>query len=252
MSEEPMERVDTLREKLIERGGASREREVQDRMRQLHDYAAALGTIRAARGVFLLILVLSLLAHIAAYSAVRWGDVLAPKETLELQLASPATDTATVAVADPETAATFSNWYYLIELLLPLAEFLGQVSCVLLTLSFLFAALVCLSGGLGGVRGSISAFFWILVLLALLFPWGRWLGDAPGVVQIPGIYYTFDELRQLPGEFRGQLHEVLHYVRYIGYPVLGLLIALTANSRFARGCRLVRRHLESRLDVKSI
>lgn len=240
MSEQPTQKMPSAREQV----------DTTERLEELQDYSAALKTIRAARGVFLLILILSLLLHIGAYSAAHWGGVLAPLPEMEEQLAT-ATDASTVT-PDAETAKTFSNWYHSMSLLLPLTEFLGEVSCGLLTLSFLFSALVCLSGGLGGVRGNIAAFFWILVLMALLFPWGRWLGSAPNTVQIPGVYFTFDELCRLPAEFHTRLDQVLHYLRYLGYPLLALLIAFTGDRRYSRGYRLVQRHVESRMNVKGI
>jgi hypothetical protein len=96
------------------------------------------------------------------------------------------------------------------------------------------------------VRGCISAFFWTLVVLALLFPWGRWLGDAAGGLQVPGVYASFDELRNIPNSFTSTTQQVLHYARYLLYPVLVLFLLLVANSRFARGSRLVQRHLATR------
>ncbi|MFH0980631.1 MAG: hypothetical protein V2A79_03720 [Planctomycetota bacterium] len=240
MSEPPTERIESAPETTA-----------ADRVELLQDYSAALRTIRAARGVFLLILILSLLVHVGAYSAARWGNVLKPLEEIQRQLATPTSRAAVHVQPDAETAETFSSWYYLTQLVLPLAEFLGQVSCGLLTLSLLFAALVCLSGRMGGVRGSIAAFFWLLVLLALLFPWGRWLGHTLEAVQVPGVYFTFDELCRLPLEFRGPLDEGIHYMRYLGYPLLALLIAFTGDRRFSRAYRLVQHHLESRLNVKT-
>jgi hypothetical protein len=85
-------------------------------------------------------------------------------------------------------------------------------------------------------------------LLALLFPWARWLSGT----QIPGVYLTFTELTAFPRSFNGILPEVLAYVRFLGYPLLALIIVLVANGRYARGYRLVRRHLESRLQVRPI
>ena len=275
MSEQPIDRIVTAREQ--------RESDAE-RTEQLQDYSTALRSIRAARGVFLLILVLSLLVHVAAYSAAWWGQVLSPVSEVQEVPGTPGTEpgagvpsdaeTITAAAPHPETAVGGASaaeteadsaaggestgsggmWSYSLRLVLPLTEFLGQVSCGLLTLSFLIAVLVCLSGGLGGVRGSVSAFFWMLVLLALLFPWGRWLGGAPDaeVVQIPGVYYTFSELADLPTGFTRVTDHVLHYLRYLVYPVLALLIAFTGDRRFSRGYRLVQRHLESRLNIKKI
>jgi hypothetical protein len=224
------------------------------RLEQLQDYSAALGTIRAARGVFLLILVLSLLVHVAAYSAARWGHLLEPLTQLQEPRppSVPASTPAAKLASGAEKAPLYSIWYYVVESALPLAEFLGQVSCVLLAVSFLFAALVCLSGGLGGVRGSIAAFYWTLVLFVLLFPWGRWLATSPGAGQVPGVYYTVTQLRELSSVFPDRIQEVRHYLRFLGYPLLALLIILTADSRFRGGCRLVQRHLESCLRMRRI
>ena len=69
MSDKPIDRIVAAREQ--------REAETE-RTEQLQDYSAALRSIRAARGVFLIILVLSLLLHVAAYSTAWWGDVLSP------------------------------------------------------------------------------------------------------------------------------------------------------------------------------
>ncbi|UCG15600.1 MAG: hypothetical protein JSV19_09925 [Phycisphaerales bacterium] len=213
------------------------------------DYEAALRTVRSARGVFLVLLTLSLLVHVAAFCAVRWGHILTVVDAAEEEIAS--SDVSVIATGEPENAQNAADAKYmgtLLQTLLPLAEFIGQASCALLALCFLASGQICLAGGLGGVRGSLSAFFWMLVLLALLFPWGRWLSG----VQIPGVFLTFAELEDFSPDFDEPLHEVLSYVRFLGYPALALLIALVGDSRYARGYRLVRRHLEARLHVRPI
>jgi len=288
------------------------------------DYAGALRSISTARRLFLSLLVLSLLVHLAVYCSSRWLRVLAPTKVAQQDLASaapdgpgeqsadtpatvapgadtvpdgdpdetqPAADTTSGAdpadadadssetsgravplkpvgphesAASPAQMATLADehlaaaqgefaWvYYPIELVMPLAEFVGQVSCGALVLCYLLAANVALSGRLGGVRGSISAFFWMVVLLALLFPWDRWLGDLRGQVQVPGVYLAFDEVRDLPAEFPDVLTEVLHYLRYLGYPLLAFVIAAVGDRRYARGHRLAQRQIEARLNVRSV
>ncbi len=215
----------------------------------LRDYEGALRTIRGARGVFLLFLILSLLVHVAAFCAVRWGDVLGAAKTTESRIASTAPAEPESAGLEAEKAGRSAMVASLIELLLPLAEFVGQVSCALLALCFLASAQVCLAGGLGGVRGSLSAFFWMLVLLALLFPWERWFH---GEYQVPGVFLSFAELKDYTPEFSSRLTHVLSYVRFLGYPLLALLIAFVGDGRYGRGYRLVRRHLEARLQVRPI
>jgi hypothetical protein len=214
----------------------------------LRDFESALRTIRSARGVFVTLLVLSLLIHVTAFAAVRWGHVLEATQAVETGIAAAGAERVTETPEETEEVGNTAFVASLIELGLPLAEFIGQVSCALLAFCFLASAQVCLAGGLGGVRGSLSAFFWVLVMLALLFPWARWLSGT----QIPGVYLTFLELTQFPESFDRVLPEVLSYVRFLGYPLLALIIVLVANGRYSRGYRLVRRHLESRLQVRPI
>ncbi len=215
----------------------------------LRDYEGALRTVRGARGVFLLALILSLLTHMAAFCAVRWGGVLQAATTAESRLASTAPAEHESTELDGEKAGRSTMIASLIELLLPMAQFVGQISCGLLALCFLASAQVCLAGGLGGVRGSLSAFFWMLALLALLLPWAQWFH---GESQVPGVFVTFAELKNYKPEFPNLLTCVLSYARFLGYPALGLLIAFVGDSRYGRGYRLVRRHLEARLQVRPI
>lgn len=212
---------------------------------RLDDYAAALSTIRAGRSVFLLVLILSFVLNIGVYCAARWGKLIGPVDEgqtsrhVATEYDSPSTQ--------PTTAGTSAILSGTARLGLPLVEFLGPVCCALLALCYLLATNVFLVGGLGGVRGSVSAFFWILALMAFLFPWGRWFGEASGVPQIPGVYLSFDELLTMPSSFRDRTHEILHHIRHLGYPVLALMALLIADRRFASGYRQARRQLDSRL-----
>jgi len=211
------------------------------------DYSGAINAIRAARSIFVLLLVLSLLTHAGAYSMARWTDVLNGPGAAAADVTTPAAGEESAAensVRQAERALAA------IELGLPLTEFIGQVSCVALLLCYLLGANICLSGRLGGVRGSIAAFFWMLVLLALVFPWDRWLGPLRGQVQVPGVYLTSGEVESIPTGFASQIAEILHYVRFLGYPLLVFLIAIVADRRCARGFRLAQRQVEARLSVR--
>ena len=214
------------------------------------DYSGAIKTVRGARSVFLLLLILSLLAHIGIYCAARWTNVLQTTETVKAEIEAPSPEVAHGTIDLEEPVEELSRAYYAIELALPLTEFIGQISCGALLLCYLLAVNVALSGRLGGVRGSISAFFWTVVLLALLFPWDRWLGGLRDQIQVPGVYFSFAEIKDLPTEFAGKVVQVLHYVRFLGYPVLALIIALVGDRRYAKGFRLAQRQVEAHLNVK--
>ena len=76
--------------------------------------------------------------------------------------------------------------------------------------------------------------------------------DLRGQVQVPGVYLTMEEISSMPAEFDKPVPEVLHYVRFLGYPSLVLMIAFVADRRFARGYRLAQRRIAAKLDVRSI
>ncbi|MHC4063768.1 MAG: hypothetical protein ACYSUQ_06035 [Planctomycetota bacterium] len=213
------------------------------------DYAGAMRTISAARGLFLLLLILSLLFHLGVYCCSKWTTLLAPTQIAEEEIASPSPEAApgTIDLADAGQES-FAWLYYAIELTMPMAEFVGQLACAALVLCYLLGANVVLSGRLGGVRGSISAFFWMVVVLALLFPWDRCLG---GVGKIPGVYATFEEVTHLPDDLQGGA-TFIHYARFLGYPVLALLLALVGDRRYAKGYRLAQRQIEARLNVRAV
>ena len=215
------------------------------------DYAGAMRTIRTTRRLFLLLLVLSLFVHGAAYGLGRWTRILSATETVQQEVESPSPEGAPGTIELQEPAERFSWTYYVVEMVLPLSEFIGQLSCGVLLMCYLLAANVALSGRLGGVRGSLTAFFWMLVVLALLFPWHRWMGQAIGDVQIPGVYLAFQDVIDVPAEFAGRKAEVIHYVRYLGYPLIVLLMALVGDRRYAKGYRLAQRQVEARLQVRA-
>ncbi len=219
------------------------------------DYAGAMRAISSARGLFLLLLILSLLLHVGVYCCSRWTGIFAPTQAAADEIASPAPPVAPGTI-DLEEAAQedFASIYYAVRLVMPLAEFVGQLSCGALVLCYLLAANVALSGRLGGVRGSISAFFWMVVVLALLFPWDRWLGDVRGQVQVPGVYVTFEEVTDLPDDLadRTVVGQALHYARFLGYPLLAFVIIMIGDRRYAKGYRLAQRQIEARLNVRTI
>jgi hypothetical protein len=217
------------------------------------DYTGALNTIRSARAWFFLILMLSLLTHLTAYGGSRWGHVFDASKTVESTTSSTASPELISQEETSEKVLVHPNrWYDAAELVLPLAEFLGQLSCFALLVCYLLASNIALSGRLGGVRGSLNAFFGVLVVFAILFPWERWFGGLQGHGQIPGVYFTLGEVTHIPTEFANRLGEILHYVRYLGYPLLAVIIVFVADRRYAKGYRLAQRQIAARLNVRAV
>jgi hypothetical protein len=251
------------------------------------DYAGALRIIASARSLFLVLLVLSLLVHAGAYTLARWspdvlglepvadrrpspkapartdappaaqdaeGEEAAPAQAEEAKAPAAVKQAPDVSSEEPlpdETALVRSGQLrQFMEMMLPLAMFVGLGSTVLLLGCYLLSVNVALSGRLGGVQGSLAALIWMAVVLLLIIPWAQ-CADGWGV-PVPGVYVTADQLMNLPTEFVNVTARVIHYVRYLGYPLLIFLVVVAGDRRYARGYRLAHRQIEARVAVRRI
>ncbi len=236
------------------------------------DYAGALGIVASVRALFLLLLIVSLLTHAGAYSMAHWKadwttptSPQPPPNSAEPAEALPSLVAAQVDMELPETEQAPATTLpvrsggisvdpltvrHAIVLGLPVTAFVGTMSCIMLLLCYLLALNIELSGRLGGVQGTIAALFWMGVVLILLLPWGDWLGVS--VIPLTGVFMQADDVLSLPHSFAGSAREIQHYARYLGYPLLTLLIVLVADQRYAKGYRLAQRQVEAWLHVKRI
>ncbi len=220
------------------------------------DYAGALQTIASARSLFLLLLLLSLLTHVGLYSVARWKPQwvgLTPPTAEAAPAEGEADEQPLRALAEAGGEATIdpaARGWPALEALLPVSAFIGLASGILLLFCYLLSVNVALSGRLGGVRDTLAALIWMAVVLLLMLPWGAWFGSWG--IQIPGVYVTAEDVVTVPTQFDDRTAEVIHNVRYLGYPLLVLVIAVVGDRRYARGYRLAGRQIESRLAVRRI
>lgn len=241
------------------------------------DYTSALGMIAAARRLFLVLLVFSLMLQVGVYATARWSPAWLAIEPA----ASPATDSTAsaddVAVGDefaslgdvdtpvadvadapqaddPVVAAgpivSPSTVRRIVEGVMPVMAFAGVISCIMLMLCYIVALNLALSGRLGGVRGSLAGFLWMAVALILLLPWEQWLGPLGS--PLSGVYSTAAQTMDIPTDFATGMAEAAHYVRYLAYPVLALLIVWVADRRYARGYRMACRQADAWLHVRRL
>ena len=246
----------------------------------LRDYLTAVLSVRRARTVFLIIVVLSLLVHMGAYGAARWGHQLTQKvkqvqEDRELHSVSipdtaPATQSAagsaaartvkpkpaekSAAAASTRPAAGDDGKLFhedLIRVILPLARLAGLAASGLLMLTYLIGVNICLGGRMGGICHSTSAFFWSIALLALLVPWSNLVPATP--FQLPDALYGVEQIRAgLAQPVEGALPAVLHYGRFFGCPVLAILAAVTSAVRFSLAYRQVNQAVEPLVLMKVV
>ena len=184
------------------------------------DYADALLIARRAKGYLCSLLAAAVLAQMAIFLVGRYSNLL---------------DSA---------AETPSRGILLLHYLVGVCGFvaLGGVAVLLAVLLLILA--IMLIGRLVGVSQLTGAFIWCLVLAALLFPWQAFLADgglATAEFRIPGILYTWGELVR---DVRFGMDQpapwavlLLKWARYIGFPVLAVILTLLVHIKSRRGLR---------------
>jgi hypothetical protein len=191
------------------------------------DYADAMVTARKSKNALLLGVLLMLLIQLGLFFIARYTNFV---------IASPST-------TQPTTAPN-PKWTDGIEYLVGASAFLGVVLTIVLSFVLLLIVNIMLVGRLIGVARLTSSYVWCLVLLVLLFPWQAFLSNAtfsdPNF-KIPGVLYTWDELRLFakfgmttPAE--GSVL-VLKWARFVVLPAIAIIIALRIQMKSNRGLR---------------
>ncbi|MBN1346062.1 MAG: hypothetical protein JXQ73_25465 [Phycisphaerae bacterium] len=149
----------------------------------------------------------------------------------------------------PASAAIYRE--DIIRAVLPLARFAGLACSGLLIMTYLIGVNICLAGRMGGVCHATSAFFWSVVLVTLLFPWRNLVPGS--MIELPDAFFTLAELqhglRELPHD---RLSHILHYGRFILWPVFAMLAALVSGVRFSLAYRHVQRAVEPLILMKVV
>jgi hypothetical protein len=193
------------------------------------EYYEAFRSVRAAKNLFWWLIAAAVVLQLAAFMLVNFVGVIDP-------LHQPPGASQPAQAADPA-----QRWQDVFGWALPATKFLAFASGMLLSLTLLLAVKLSLLGRLGGVAGLISAFFWSLVLLAIITPWQQVMQGAVAC----GALYNFDELVRAVGKVRcpwgaknvSFVTQVLFYARFIAYPVVAVLVWLMVQAKFARGYR---------------
>ena len=146
------------------------------------EYSQALRSIRAAKTIFWCLLLLAILAQLVVFGLTVWGGVLDA-----LYKADTASKPATSSTRAIEIA---EQWRINFQWILPMTQFLAMVMGLLLVMSLQVAVLVALVGRLGGVGSLVSAFFWSLLLAAILVPWHSVFEQSP----FTGALFDYNDL----------------------------------------------------------
>lgn len=187
------------------------------------DYLRAFHTTRRVKNLLMLLVLLCLLGQIAAYVAVGFMGMLDPVYAIE------------GAGEDP----TARRVDFILMQAMPLTKTIGLVSAGALMLALMFAAKISLVDRLGGAAGLVGAFFWSLLLLAMVTPWQ----DLVNSVWAWGALTDSLSLIAAVSDVRagwtingpGTISRGLHYGRMLGYPGAAVLVLIIIQWRFARG-----------------
>jgi hypothetical protein len=187
------------------------------------DYADALLAARKAEAIFTLLILFVLVAELSLFFVLRFYWPLKPFPAPVEQHARD-----------------------LVQYGVGLLDFGALVLPALLSLALLIILQVQLVGRLLGAGQMTSAFFWSVLLALLLFPWQAVLNnpainsdpvaDALGM-KIPGVVFTWAEISNsnVGASFHGT--QFLHWARYVGFPVLSILILTTIHFKTRRSLR---------------
>ena len=162
----------------------------------------------------------------------------------EAEKAGPPAPTTRPAPAIAEPAKDKLNalvWKAVMTWVLHATKVLTPIVTLVLLISIMLSVFMSLLGRLGRISGFVGAFFWTVVLLALVTPWqdilaGRFAGGA---------MYDLQELTAETGRVLRRwgapepmgLDEHLYYARFVGLPAIALLIWLVVALKYAWGCK---------------
>jgi hypothetical protein len=213
------------------------------------DYSDALITARRAKNLLALLVVLMLVGQLALFFTAKYSNYI-PVQNPPAPMGGVATSEPidlSVAVTPPPAIPSSPLPSKAIDVMqygVGLTGFLGITLSIVLALVILLLTMIMLVGRLVGVSRVVSAFIWSIVLIVLLFPWQAFLADAhfSSDFKIPGVLYTWGELVKfakigVDGTTPSLEVLILHWGRFVAFPLLTLCITLMIQVKSSRGLR---------------
>jgi hypothetical protein len=222
------------------------------------DYSDALITARRAKNVLVLLVTLMLLGQLALFFVAKYTKYIPVQNppasmngsapaAASLQLGGATLSLPTSLPADAGTSTQLplpSKATDILQYCVGLTGFLGITLAIVLALVVLLLTMIMLVGRLVGVSRVTSAFIWSIVLIVLLFPWQAFLSDAhfSSDFKIPGVLYTWAELVKfakigVEGNSADLEMLILHWGRFVAFPLLTIIITLMIQVKSNRGLR---------------
>ena len=193
------------------------------------EFHEALKTVRAAKCWLVGIVLLALLVQLAGFVLVDCVGIVEPASLIGIQGTSAAANDRDAVIAETIMWALAGS------------KFVALLATSLLCLTVLFSVKLSLLGRIGGPAGFLGAFYWSLLLLMVVVPWQSVLQSAIAC----GATFNLSQLTAMAGDARGSwgaedpsvVKQAFYYARFVGYPVLAILMTLVVMVRFSRGYR---------------
>jgi hypothetical protein len=224
------------------------------------DYADAMLVARRAKNALFLFLALILLIQITMFFVARYVHSIHLHADATSSASADATTRSStdVTVVEHPTGGSSRLASPAFEYVIALTDYGGVVLPIVLSIVLLLIITIMLVGRLVGVSHVTSAFCWSVLLMVLLFPWQALLNSqfitgapsmtaTPGMtappyestdIRIPGVLYTWPELSHDYKFENAPLGvAILKWARFVGFPVLALIILLLIQGRSSRGLR---------------
>jgi hypothetical protein len=193
------------------------------------DYADALLSAKRGKSILFVLILLLLLIQLALFFVGRYSTALTP-------------------------TTNGPPWPQFIQYVIGLVDFLGLILPVVLGVVLLLIIAILLVGRLLGSGKLVSAFLWSVVLVMLLFPWQSMLNNpiynhdmvnGELGIKIPGVLYTWVEYSHKGSgvsfdstfDSSHAASTVLHWARFVVFPLVAVLILLTIQMKSDRGLR---------------
>lgn len=218
------------------------------------EYFAAMKSVRAAKMVTWLLVWVALAVQVTCFILAQFTAFLEPPKaspaTQPAAATGPAAATRASAATRPVSAPapsadarTAGLRRSTVAWVLAVTKFAGPAAGAILALALGIGLLVSLVGRLGGAKELAGALFWSVFLLAMLCPWRQ---VFPGTIGA-GVLFDFGEMhaaiaRAGADVAAGRYYTaaaILHFIRFLAYPLLTLLVWIVVGLKFARGLRRV-------------
>lgn len=204
----------------------------------------AMGMLASGRAWLIFLFTLCIFVQVGLFAAANWADVL------QLRVAAPAA--AEPAAADavaPEgeglapasqLAGNFlqdfwppGKWQRIMQVALPVTAVLGLACIAALLVVTVVGIQVNLAARLPAVPAMTGSFYWALLTLGLIFPWGHLTGP---LVSAPLQLWAFSSYGEVEAAVVGlPVSQATIWLRFLGWPAMALLSAWFCGARFGNG-----------------